>query len=255
MQMKIDAIQAGRGHRQDLGDLADLMDSIGALGLLHDVLVTKEGVLVCGRHRLEACKRLGWKEIGCKVVDIDALRAEQDENTCRLDFTPSERVGIKREIEERERDAARKRKEATQPKKGEQGAKPRPENFTGHETGDARDIIAKKVGMSATTLKKAEEIVEAAEAEPEIYADLQRKMDATGKVDPVHKELRERKAEAKPEGQKAAPAVQPQWSIEDDIIKIRKAFDRVIEQLSPNWETKEDIDTIRALFVQLSREV
>lgn len=51
-------------------------------------------VLVAGRHRLEAAKRLGWSHIDCVEVDDDALSAEMweiAENLHRLDLKPAER--------------------------------------------------------------------------------------------------------------------------------------------------------------------
>lgn len=257
MLVRIDAINANKGHRQDLGDLSDLINSIEALGLMHDVLIDSENNLVCGRRRLEACKHLGWQEIGCKIVDIDALRAEQDENTCRKDFTTSERVAIAKAIEERERAKAQERMKAQQPKKGEnveaKAKKAGGENFPPpnelEESGKSRDIIAKKVGMSAPTLAKAKEIVEAAEQEPEVFADLQRKMDATGKVDPVFKELQQRKAESNqtPQPVEVKPTT---WVITEHMLAFRKLFDRYFDV----WETVEEKKAISQFLKQLSEE-
>jgi N6-adenosine-specific RNA methylase IME4 len=61
--------------------------------------------------------------------------------------------------------------------------------------GRALDKIAKAVGKDRKTLAKAKAIVEAAEADP-TYAPLVEKMDRTGKVDPVFRELRQRQERA-----------------------------------------------------------
>lgn len=52
-------------------------------------------VLVAGRHRLEAAKRLGWSHIDCIEVDDDQLRAELweiDENLMRAELSPAQQA-------------------------------------------------------------------------------------------------------------------------------------------------------------------
>ncbi|MGO9571927.1 MAG: ParB N-terminal domain-containing protein [Desulfomonilaceae bacterium] len=105
----IDSICAENRYRKHLGNLLPLMDSIGALGLLHPILVNSKSRLISGARRLEACNRLGWKTIPARVVDLDELRAEHDENLVRQDFLPSEAVAIKRALEQVEQEKARKR--------------------------------------------------------------------------------------------------------------------------------------------------
>ena len=95
--------------RKNLGDLTPLIDSIRALGLLHPVLVNAKCRLIAGERRLEACKRLGWKTIPARIVNLEELRAEHDENMVRQDFLPSEAVSIKRALETVEREKARER--------------------------------------------------------------------------------------------------------------------------------------------------
>ena len=93
-----------------LGDIEGLAESIDEIGLLHPVVVRTDGTLIAGVRRLAACKLLGWREIPVTVVDITkVLRGEHDENVCRKDFTWSEAVAIKREIEEEEKTAAKER--------------------------------------------------------------------------------------------------------------------------------------------------
>ncbi len=62
-------------------------------------VVTSDLRLVAGRRRLEAVRELKWESIEVRIFEtlddaLLALRAEQDENTCRKDFTPSEAVRI-----------------------------------------------------------------------------------------------------------------------------------------------------------------
>lgn len=52
-------------------------------------------VLVAGRHRLEAARKLGWTHIDCIEVDDDQLRAELweiDENLVRAELSPAQQA-------------------------------------------------------------------------------------------------------------------------------------------------------------------
>ena len=85
-----------------------LMESIGKVGLLNPPTVRRvdcfndpvEGeiygayILVAGRHRVEACKRIGIENIECSLVDVDATGArmmEIAENLDRAELTALER--------------------------------------------------------------------------------------------------------------------------------------------------------------------
>lgn len=99
----IDSIVVGRRHRTDLGDLDELVESIRERGLLQPITVTPDGVLVCGRRRLEAVKRLGWRTLRVWVRSgisdqLSRLLAEQDENTLRKPLTPVEEAALFEEL-------------------------------------------------------------------------------------------------------------------------------------------------------------
>lgn len=49
-------------------------------------------------------------------------------------------------------------------------------------SGDARDKIARYLGVGRTTIERAERVVEAAEAEPDEYGHLVEQMDRSGKI-------------------------------------------------------------------------
>lgn len=72
--------------------------SIVDIGLLNPVRVRAVGSgfeLIAGNHRVEACRSLGLAEIEAFVVEDDDLRAELamiDENLCRSELLPSDRV-------------------------------------------------------------------------------------------------------------------------------------------------------------------
>jgi len=183
----IQAIKVNGRHRKDLGDIDKLAESIATIGLLHPIVVSPNGALIAGERRLEAYKRLGHTQIPATVAEnLDdvyrALLAERDENTCRKDFAPSEAVAMGKMIEPYERDAAEQRMMAGKPL----------ENFS-EGSGRAADKTAAAVGMSRPTLRKAQEVVEAAEKAPDLFGDLVEQMDKNGKVDRAYKDLQERK--------------------------------------------------------------
>lgn len=183
-RMPIATIKQGSRFRQDLGDIEGLAESIDEIGLLHPVVVRTDGTLIAGVRRLAACKLLGWREIPVTVVDITkVLRGEYDENVCRKDFTWSEAVAIKREIEEEEKTAAKER-QGTRTDLDQHGG-----NLPPSSKGKTRDKVAKAVGKKERTLAKAEAVVAAAESDPEKFGNLVRDMDESGNVDRAFKQV------------------------------------------------------------------
>ncbi len=177
--MRIDQIQIGFRYRKDLGDVRALAASIAEVGLLHPVVVTTSGRLIAGQRRMEACRLLGWTEVPVTVVDLlQAARGEAHENFVRKDLLPSEIVALKRAIEPLERREARLRQgsraDLSHPATVAESQKACP--------GDARDNIAKYLGVGRTTIERAEAVVAAAEEEPEEYGYLVDQMDRSGKV-------------------------------------------------------------------------
>lgn len=83
-------------QRQDRGDITDLARSMARSGLLHPIIVTREGELVAGERRLLAAKELGWSHITVQFKDelseLDRELIEFDENAHRLDLSWQERV-------------------------------------------------------------------------------------------------------------------------------------------------------------------
>ncbi len=166
-------------HRKDLGDIPALARSIQEYGLLHPIVIRPDGTLIAGARRLAAVDLLGWTEISVTIIPIaDVVRAEAAENFDRKDFTLSEAVAIKREIEPEIKAAARDRIVAGGKQKSTAPAK-----LAGAATGTTR-----------TTLAKAETIVMAAEAEPEKFGKLVEAMDRTGRVNGPYKRLQNLKA-------------------------------------------------------------
>jgi ParB family chromosome partitioning protein len=96
----ISDIKIGDRFRRDMGDMAALAASINEIGLLHPVVINKNDDLIAGERRIRAFQLNGKTEIPVTVVDIaEIVRGEYAENEQRKDFTFSEAVAIKREIE------------------------------------------------------------------------------------------------------------------------------------------------------------
>lgn len=107
------------GKRRDLDEksVIALMESIQKIGIQTPITVRGDDdfpdpdtgdpmgayVLVAGRHRLEACRRLGMNDIPCIVMDCDEIEAELweiAENLHRADLTALQRdVQVARWIE------------------------------------------------------------------------------------------------------------------------------------------------------------
>lgn len=147
----IDSIVVADRHRSDLGDLSDLAASIKAIGMLNPVTITADGRLIAGQRRMEACRLLGWDVVPVRVAGrlteaVDLLIAERDENVCRKEMTPSERVLLGRALEELERPKGKERIADAQRRR--HGSNPVPEN--GVTKYDSRDVIAPAVGFGSS---------------------------------------------------------------------------------------------------------
>lgn len=94
MKIEIDDIVIKKRIRKNLGDLSQLMLSMKKHGLLNPVIITAANELVAGHRRLEAAKRLGWKDIEVQVMtdidEIEKLELEIDENIQRRNLTTEE---------------------------------------------------------------------------------------------------------------------------------------------------------------------
>jgi ParB family chromosome partitioning protein len=94
----IKSIHVDENRRKlDEKKVGELRQSISDIGLLNPINVTKEDGIIrlrSGRHRLEACKRLGWTKIPATILNLDSLgseAAELDENLVRAELSAYER--------------------------------------------------------------------------------------------------------------------------------------------------------------------
>ncbi len=111
-------------------------------------------VLIAGRHRLEAAKRLGWTHIDCCVLDdgnVDAELWEVSENLHRLDLTREQRdQHIRRYAELLTAKRSLPPQDATPMELRKDGRRKGPQ----HEKGVARQI-AEATGLSDDTIRRA----------------------------------------------------------------------------------------------------
>ena len=164
--LRIDDIQVGERHRQLTEDAVErLQSSMKELGLMQPITVriveemVVDGdltagvpVLVAGRHRLEAAKRLGWSHIDCVELDDDALKAEMweiAENLHRLDLTKDQRD-----------EHIRRYAELLEARREVQSAQSVPivskrEDGRGHRPKGVAAQIADETGLSAKTIRRA----------------------------------------------------------------------------------------------------
>lgn len=98
MPLAIDDIIVGDGHRDvNAAAVKRLADSIDKIGLRHPITVREKGdkyFLVAGRHRMEACKKLGRDFVQATIVRMtndDARLWEIAENLHRAELSKLER--------------------------------------------------------------------------------------------------------------------------------------------------------------------
>jgi len=166
MKLTIAGIVVGERRREDYGDIAGLAASIDRYGLLHPIVVDGDGNLVAGGRRLEAVKSLGWLSIEVRSLG-DLTPSERDEieleeNLQRKDLTAHERSKTVVKLAEAAKAViqARPTSVETSPQKSAH----RPDR-----PGSLRDV-AERIGVDPTTIVKAQQHVETAEAYPELQA-------------------------------------------------------------------------------------
>jgi len=198
--MNISEVVVKNRARQDMGDLQALADSIAEVGLLHPVVVNTRRELVAGERRLRACQDiLGWEKIPATMAAnldevVKAEQAEEEENTCRKQLLPTEAVARGRQVEPIVEEEAKERQ-------GGPG-RDRSDKLPEQSTERTRDKVGAIVGMSGSTYRKAEAVVEAAEEDPETFGGLVEQMDKTGKVDGAHKKLKRKRKQIQEEAAK-----------------------------------------------------
>ena len=150
--VSIDKIKVPEGRKADPKKVRYLADSIGESGLLHPIGLNAESVLIYGKHRIEAYKLLGLKQIPAVIHDIDSLHAELaaiDENVMRgnpdvLDL--AEQLLRRKEIYEELHPDTKQGGRRDTKSNGSNGNNSRLDSFA--------DDCAKRMGVSVETVRK-----------------------------------------------------------------------------------------------------
>ena len=93
VEVPVDSIKQPRTAIErhfDENKVAQLAESIRLLGLRHAITLSEDNVLIAGRHRLAATKRLGKKTIKAEILPISGIVAELvaiDENLLHASLT------------------------------------------------------------------------------------------------------------------------------------------------------------------------
>jgi len=108
-KVKVDDIKIkNERFREDYGEIEELAVSIQRYGLLHPIVVDSELNLIAGERRLKAHKLLGLVEIEVKslkdVTELEKREVEIEENLRRKDFTWTEEVRAKGEVDKIKRE-------------------------------------------------------------------------------------------------------------------------------------------------------
>lgn len=209
LERAVSSIIIGNRHRTDLGDIDALAASIARDGLLQPITITPEGVLVCGRRRLAAIIKLGWRTVNVWVRSgisdrLGHLLAEQDDNILHKELTPLEAAALYRELKTLLAEDAERRQAASRFSSDRQpgtesgvdgvGRFPAPSTPTGRASAQAAAMIPG--ASSYKTLDKIEFIQHAAtrtdlpdEAHAEIAEALAR-VEADEPVHPIYERVR-----------------------------------------------------------------
>ena len=197
---------------KDLKELERLKNSIKELGLFNPILINHDGKLIAGIRRLEAFRMLGETHIPAHIAQVDLAVEEIDmflaENQVRKDLTFQEIYNIYKLLEPAERLAAEERQKSGKPsinlKEGD---------------GEVIKIIGRKVGVSASSLRKIIQVFKAAESDHEKYGDIPDMVVKSGKVHLPHRILNNRimlekiknNPSAYPKGQFNVIVLDPAW--------------------------------------------
>lgn len=248
----VSSIKVGERYRKDMGDLPSLAASIKIRGQLQPIIVDSQMNLAAGERRLRAIQMLGWDTIEVKVVDLDSLLIEHDENEFRKDFTVSERVAIGKAIEEKiVRSRAANGSYVSNPE------------LNGNR---ADDVIAKATGFgNRQTYRQAvdvvengvDEVVSAMDSEVISISDASKIIDAApnmqraaikdvknGKAKTAAEALRERNSQRDKSGKlwprNVLPAIEANHELNDFRSTISKMIDKAVGLSSGPMKTHID---------------
>lgn len=192
-----------------MGDLKELSDDIAKNGLINPPVVTPDFELIAGERRLEAMKKLGYKQVEVRIMKVEdaehKLNLEINENENRKDFNKSERIEYARQLERIERVKAKERMA--------QGT----ENFP--EVGETRDLVAEKIGIGSGKQYEKEKYI-ADNADPETLEQWNNEEISTHKAYTKVKELEKQLEESTAANKRLA----------DKVIELEQREPEIIEK-------------------------
>lgn len=219
MLVDIEKIKVGDRIRKDMGDLKELSDDIAKNGLINPPVVTPDFELIAGERRLEAMRKLGYKQVEVRIMKVEdaehKLNLEINENENRKDFNKSERIEYARQLERIERVKAKKRQANSTG-----GANPQlSQNFAEAEKGKADDLVAEKLGIGSGEQYRKEKYI-ADNADPETLEQWNNEEISTHKAYTRVKELEKQLEESTAANKRLA----------DKVIELEQREPEIIEK-------------------------
>ena len=179
MEMKVADLKPHPKNEEIYGadeDVSDLVEKIKKSGRVHTMTVNSEGVVLAGHRRLKACIELGIKTVNAEIVDLDTPEEEIEfivlDNHQR-EKTVEQKAKEARVLKEVEGKLAEIRRRSTQNNKTAKKLADTPDSAEQVKKGEARDFVAKKVGLRSghevdraiTAVNKIDELREAGRVE------------------------------------------------------------------------------------------
>lgn len=219
MLIDIEKVSVGDRIRKDMGDLKELSDDIAKNGLINPPVVTPDFELIAGERRLEAMKKLGYKQVEVRIMKVEdaehKLNLEINENENRKDFNKSERIEYARQLERIERVKAKERQANSTG-----GANPQlSQNFAEAEKGKADDLVAEKMGIGSGEQYRKEKYI-ADNADPETLEQWNNEEISTHKAYTRVKELEKQLEESTAANKRLA----------DKVIELEQREPEIIEK-------------------------
>lgn len=94
MEVALNKIKLKKRIRKDQGNMDSLINSLKKHGLINPIAINSKYELLAGYRRLMAARKLKWKTIEVKVINVsdklERLNIELEENIIRKDFTQHE---------------------------------------------------------------------------------------------------------------------------------------------------------------------
>lgn len=244
MLIDIEKVSVGDRIRKDMGDLKELSEDIAKNGLINPPVVTPDYELIAGERRLEAMKKLGYKQVEVRIMKVEdaehKLNLEINENENRKDFNKSERIEYARQLERIERVKASQREKA--------GVAIDPS--LNSDKGRTDEIVAKKLGIGGKDTYRKEKYI-ADNADPETLEQWNNEEISTHKAYTKVKELEKQLEESTAANKRLADKVIELEQREPEIIE-KEVIPEDYEDLKE--QQKDLLDIQRNLEEELYQE-